>query len=86
MSREKNEGFMMHCKSVMNNFLTVLGLIVEPSTEIAKPKGSIQESLSIRKHPIGVTSSNNVISPSLSSFFFFRSRLISNSRRHQIIG
>ena len=35
------EGVKVHYKAVMANFFTVVGLIVETSTAIAKPKGSI---------------------------------------------
>ena len=42
-----NEGVMIRCKLVMANFLSVVGLLVKPSTNIAKPKGCIDASLSI---------------------------------------
>ena len=48
MSRVTNEGVMMPCKSVTANFLALVGLIFEPSKSIAKPKGYIDEYLSIR--------------------------------------
>ena len=51
MSRGKNKGVIMHCKTIMANLLTLVGLIVETSTEIEKPKGSLEESLSIRQPP-----------------------------------
>ena len=86
MSRVTNKGVMMRCKAVTANLLTVVGLPVEPSTAIAKPKGYLDASLSIRQPPRTVTSSNPVISPSLSSFFFFSSMLRSNSRSHRSIG
>ena len=77
---------MMCCKEVTTDLLAVVGLIVEPSTYILKPKGSLEESLSIGQLPIKVTSISLVISPLLSSSFFFSSMLISNSRSHQSIG
>ena len=86
MSRVMNEGVMMRFKAVTANLLTVVGLIVEPSTAIEKPKGSLGVSLSIRQPPITVTSSNLVISTSLSSFFFFSGMLRSNGISHQSIG
>ena len=42
MSIVMNEGVKMSCKSVTNNFFTLLGLLVESSTATAKPKGSIE--------------------------------------------
>ena len=36
------------CKSVTTQLFTVVGLIVEPSTAIEKPKSYIQESVSVR--------------------------------------
>ena len=42
MSRETNKGVMMLCKAITANFLTVVGLIVENRTVIAKPKGYLE--------------------------------------------
>ena len=42
MSRVKNEGVMMSYKEVTAKFLSLVCLLVEPSTPIAKPKGSIE--------------------------------------------
>ena len=47
MSRVMNKGVIMHCKEFKMNLLTVVGLIFEPSTDIVKPKGSIEAYLSI---------------------------------------
>ena len=49
MSRETNEGVMMHFKYGTANLLALIGLSVEPSTAIAKPKGYIEEYISIRQ-------------------------------------
>ena len=73
MSRVKNEGLMMHYKSVTDNMLTVVGHIFEPNTAIEEPKGSLEANLSIRKPPIVITSSNTVISPSIYRILFFDS-------------
>ena len=80
-----NKGVVMHCKAVTDNLLTVLCLLVEPSTAITKPKGSIEAYLSISQHPIILTSSIPVISTSLSSFLFFRIMLRSNNRSYRSI-
>ena len=45
MSRVRNKGVMMHCKEVTANLLTVVGLLVEPSTAIVKPKGYLEASI-----------------------------------------
>ena len=37
-----NEGVKMRCKSVMTNFFTIVGLLVEPGAAIAKPKSSLE--------------------------------------------
>ena len=70
MSRVTNEVFMMRFKAFKANLLTVAGLLVEPSTVIAKPKISIEASLDISQPPIIVIYINTVIYPSLSSFLF----------------
>ena len=56
----------MRCKAVMTNLLTVVGLIVEPITAIAKTNGSIEAYIYIRKTTITVIYSITVITPSLS--------------------
>ena len=82
MSMVMEEGVVMHCKSVMSNLLTVLVLLFEPSTDIAKPKFYLEAYLYIRQPPITVTSRNPVISHSLYSFFFFSIMMRYNSRSH----
>ena len=82
MSRVKNEEVMVHCKTVTDNLLTVLGLLVEHSTAITKTKVYLEVPLSIRQPSIKVTSSIPVIYPSLSSSLFFSSMLRSNIRSH----
>ena len=42
MSRETNEGFMMRFKAITANLLIVVGLLVEPTTTIVKPKVSLE--------------------------------------------
>ena len=51
MSRETNEGVMMRCKIISAKLLTIVGLLVEPRTSLAKPKASLEASLSIRQAP-----------------------------------
>ena len=43
---------MMHFKSVTDNLLTVLDILVEPITYIEKIKGSIEAYISIRQNPL----------------------------------
>ena len=43
-----NEGVKMRRKAATTNFSTVVGLLVEISTAIAKPKGYIDAPTSIR--------------------------------------
>ena len=38
MSREMNEGVMMYFKTIMMNLLTIVHLLVESITSLAKPK------------------------------------------------
>ena len=85
MSRVMNEGVMMRCKEITANFLTEVGLIIEPSTSIAKPKGSLKAYIYIIKTTWTLTYSNTVKSPPLSIFLIFSSMLIFNSRSHQSI-
>ena len=78
MSRETNEGVMMHFKTIAMNLLTIVHLLVKPITSLAKPKASLEAYFSIRQPPWTVTYSKPVISPSLFSFFFFGNMLRSN--------
>ena len=73
-----NEGVMMSFKTITTNLSTIVHLLVEPITSIAKPKASKEAYISIMQLPLIVTSSKPVISPSLFSFFFFGNMLISN--------
>ena len=47
MSTVMNEGAKMRYKSVMTKLLTLVGLLVEPSTAISKTTSYLEESLSI---------------------------------------
>ena len=76
----------MCCKSGTANLLTVVGISVEPSTEITKPNGYIEAYLSISQPPRTLNSSVLVKYPSLYRLFFFSSMLRSNSRSQQSIG
>ena len=76
MSRVTNEGVVMCCKAITVNLLKVVGLIVEPSTDIAKPKGYLEAYISIRQPPRTVNSRNLVKYTSLLSFLFFSSIMI----------
>ena len=57
-SRVTNKGIIMCCKSSTFNLLTVVGLLVEPITSVAKPKGYLEAYLSIIQPHITVTFSN----------------------------
>ena len=85
MSMETNKGVVMRCKTIPANLLTVVGLIVEPITAIENTKGYIEAFISIRQNPLTLKSSNQVILPSLSIFFSFRSMLRFNIRSHRVI-
>ena len=52
------------------NLSTIVHLLVEPITSLAKPKASLEAYISIRQYPLTVTSIKPGISPSLFSFFF----------------
>ena len=78
MSRETNKGVILHFKTITTNLSTILHLLVEPITSLAKPKASMEAYIAIRKLPWTLTYSKPVISPSLFSFFFFGNILISN--------
>ena len=78
MLRDKNEEVMICCKTITSNFLTIVRLLVEPSTSLSKPKASLEASLYIRQPPLTLTSSKTAISPSIYIFFSFVNILISN--------
>ena len=42
ISREANEGVMMYFKTITMNLLTIVHLLVEPITFLAKPKASLE--------------------------------------------
>ena len=48
MSTVMNEGVKMRCEAVTADFFTVVGLLVEPSTAIAKTKDYLEAYTSIR--------------------------------------
>ena len=68
----------MRFKTITAKLLTIVRLIVEPITNLAKPKAYLETYLSIRQPPWTGTSSKPVISPSLSSFFSFGNILTLN--------
>ena len=78
MSREANKGVIMCFKTITTNLSTIVHLLVEPITSLAKPKASLEASISIRQLPWTVTSSKPVIYSSLFSFFFFGNIMRSN--------
>ena len=86
MLRDMNKGFMILCKTITANLLEILGLLVEPSTSISKPKGCLEAFLPIGKPLWTLTYKYPMIYSSLSSFFSFSSMLISNSISHPSIG
>ena len=86
MSTVMNKGVKIHCKEVTANFFIVVGLVVEPSKDIAKTKSYIETSSPISQPSITVTSCSSVIPPFLFISFFFRSMLKTKSRIHQTRG
>ena len=76
-----NEVVEMHFKSFMTNFFTVVGLLVEISTSIAKPKGYFEAYPYTSQPPITVTSK----SPSfILRYLFFGIIMRTNSRFIQV--
>ena len=78
MSRETNEEVVIYFKTVTMNLFTIVQLIFETITSLAKPKASLEAYFSISQLPCTVNSSKPVISPSLFSFFFFGNMIRSN--------
>ena len=78
MSRDTNKKVVMCCKTITANLLTIVRLLVEPSTSLVKLKASLETSLYIRQPTWTVTYRKAVISPSLYIFVSFGSMLISN--------
>ena len=78
MSTLMNEGVEIHCKSVTAQVFTVVGLIVEIGTAIAKSRGFLEANHSIRLSSVTVTSTSPVIYYSLFSSFFLLSTLQSH--------
>ena len=76
----------MNCKAVTYKLFTVVVILVEYSTSIEKPKGSLKEYFSIRQYSIKATSIIPVIPPSFPSSFFYIDILRFNSRSHKSIG
>ena len=60
----------MRLKIITMNLSTIVHLLVEPITSLAKPKASMEASNYIRQLTLKITSCKPVISPSLFSFFF----------------
>ena len=84
ISTVMNEGVKMHQKKFTENFLTVIGPLLETSsTYIGNKNVSIGSSIYIRKPPITLNYNSHVIPSSLPSSFFFSSNLRSNGRSHQ---
>ena len=78
-----NGGFNMCCKAVMKCFSTVIGLLVELITSIAKPKGSLEVYPYIRQPYVTVASNSSVISSHIFISFFFIIIKITNVIFHQ---
>ena len=57
----------MSFKAVITNFFTVVGLLVEPTTDAVKLKGYLEAYLSIRQPSVKVTYNIDVIYCSLLS-------------------
>ena len=78
MSREMNEGVIMHFKTITTKLSTIVHLFVEPIISLAKTKASLDASIYIRELPRTGTFINPVMSPSLFIFFSSGNILISN--------
>ena len=65
-----NKGVNMHCKAVTTNCFKVVDLLVEPRTDIEKPKGYLDASTNIRQPYLRLTSIIPVIPPSIISYLF----------------
>ena len=50
MPMDTNEGVVMSCKTITANLLTIVCLLVEPITPLAKPRVSLEVSLSISQN------------------------------------
>ena len=85
ISKGTNKGFMMCHKTITANLLTMVGLLVEHITPLAKRKDYIEALLSISRHTWKVTYSKSVIFTFLSSFFSFSSILISKIYRWRTV-
>ena len=68
----------MRCKKITANSLTIVRLLVEHITSLAKPKAYLEAYLYIRKTVLTVTYIKAVIYPSLYIFVYLSSILISN--------
>ena len=62
MSSDMNKRVVMRCKTITSNLLTVVRLLVEPSTAVEK-KGSLEASIYIRRTTLTLTSSKTIIYP-----------------------
>ena len=51
MSREMNEGAMMHFKTITMNLLKIVHYLVEPIKSLERPKAYLEASIFIRKLP-----------------------------------
>ena len=51
MSRETNEGVMIHFKKIMMKLSKIVNLLVEPIKSLAKPKSYLEESIYIMQLP-----------------------------------
>ena len=51
ISRDTKKRVVICCKSITANLLTVVGIHVEPSTSIAKPKVCLEVYISVRQPP-----------------------------------
>ena len=78
MSRETNKGFMMCCKKITAKLSTIVHLLVENITSLAKPKAYLEVYNYIRKYTLKVNSSKPVISPYLYNFLSLGNILRSN--------
>ena len=70
MSTVLNKGFKVQCKAVTSNFFTVISILFEPSTAIAKPKSYLEAYISTIQPPIKIPLTALVLlPPSLATSF-----------------
>ena len=80
ISTVMNDEVKTHCRSVTDNIFTVVVLLLEISTSIAKPKVYLEAYPAIRQPSVTVTSNSPVIYSSLFRSLFFNIMMKTNVR------